>query len=191
MSPEQRAMLNKRRRDSYAAKNVAKRLFSTPQEKKEKRRQINKNYQTVTKEHRANTLHPGSIAMENPQWKPKLLFPPGARPTSRVSEEMVIPDFGGSPIYVEAEVREPPQENEIPETFLSNTIHTAYLTPGLRESRRKRRNQDFESTIGRNTNATTSENENIASQPTQSCVVDNGKLPSNLYVIITDKLIHI
>jgi hypothetical protein len=190
MSPEQRAMLNKRRRDSYATKNVAKRLFSTPQEK-EKRRKINKNDKKVTKEHRANTLHLDSIAMENLQWKQKLLLPPGARPTSRVSEEMVIPDFGGSPIYVEAEVREPPQQNETPETFLSNTIHTAHLTPGLRESRRKRRNQEFESTIGRNTNGTNGDNENIASLPTQSCVVDNGKLLANLYIIITDKLIRI
>jgi hypothetical protein len=65
---------------------------------------------------------------------------------------MVIPDFGGSPIYVEEEVREPPQQDETPETFLSNTIHTAHLTPGLSESRRKRCNQEFESTIGRNTN---------------------------------------
>jgi hypothetical protein len=101
----------------------------------------------------------------------------------------VIPDFGGSPVYAEAEIREPPQQDETPETFLSNTIHTAHLTPGLRESRRKRRNQEFESTIGRNTNGSTGENENIASQPTQSCVVDNGKLLANLYYIISDKLI--
>jgi hypothetical protein len=54
----------------------------------------------------------------------------------------------------------------------------------LRESRWKRRNQEFESTIGKNTNGTTGENENIASQPIQSCVVDNGKLLTNLYIII-------
>jgi hypothetical protein len=69
--------------------------------------------------------------MENPQWKPELLWPPGPKPTSRVSEEMVIPDFGGSPIYVEAEVREPPQQDETHETFLSNNIHTAHLTIGI------------------------------------------------------------
>jgi hypothetical protein len=129
--------------------------------------------------------------MANPQWKPQLLFPPGDKPPSRVSEEMVIPDFSGSPVYVEAVVREPPQQDGTPETFLSNTIHTANLTPRLRESRRKRRNQEFESTIERNTNGTIGENENIASQPIQSCVVDNGKLLVNLYIIITDKLIHI
>jgi hypothetical protein len=93
---------------------------------------------------------------------------------------MVIPDFGGSPVYVEADVREHPQQDETPETFLSNTIHTSHLTPGLRESRRKRRNQEFESTIGRNTNGSTGESENIASQPTQSYVVDNGNLLANL-----------
>jgi hypothetical protein len=132
------------------------------------------------KEHRENNLHPDSIAMTNPQWKPELLFPPVAKHSSRVSEEMVIPDFGGSPVYVEAEVQEHPQQDETPETFLSNTIHTAHLTLGLRESRRKRRNQEFESTIGRNTNGSTSENENIVSHPTQSCVVDNGNLLANL-----------
>jgi hypothetical protein len=129
--------------------------------------------------------------MANPQWKPQLLFPPGDKPPSRVSEEMVIPDFSGSPVYVEAVVREPPQQDGTPETFLSNTIHTANLTPRLRESRRKRRNQEFESTIERNTNGTIGENENIASQPIRSCVVDNGKLLVNLYIIINDKLIHI
>jgi hypothetical protein len=98
----------------------------------------------------------------------------------------VIPDFGGSPIYVETEVREPPQQDETHETFLSNTIHTTQLTSGLRESRRKHRNQEFESTIGRNTNGTTGENENITSLPTRSCVVDNGKLLVTLYIIITN-----
>jgi hypothetical protein len=148
------------------------------------------------KEHRDNNLHPDSIAMENPQWKPELLFlpgdkPPGDKHPSRVLEEMVIPDFGGRPIYVEAEVREPPQQDETSDTFLSNTIHTTHLTPRLRESRWKRRNQEFESTIRRNTNGTICENENIASQLIQPCVVDNGKLPLNLDIIITDKLIHI
>jgi hypothetical protein len=185
MSPLQKEALNKKRRDARAAK----RLFKTPQEKKENARLSKCNYKKKMKEQREKNLHPDSIAMANPQWKPELLVPPGDKPASQVSEEMVIPDFGGSPIYVEAEVREPPQQEETMETFLSNTIHTTHLTPGLRESRRKRRNQEFESTIGRNTNGSTGENENIASQPTQSCVVDNGKLLANLYYIISDKLI--
>jgi hypothetical protein len=187
MSPVAKEALLKRNRDARASK----RLFKTPQEVKESRRQVNTNNRKRKKEHRDSNMHPDSIAMATPQWKLELLFPPGEKPPASVPEEMVIPGFGGSPVYVEAEVREPPQQNETPETFMSNTIHTTLLTPGLRESRRKCRNQEFESTIGRNTNGTTGENENIASQPIQSCVVDNGKLLANLYILITDKLIHI
>jgi hypothetical protein len=130
MSLVSRALHNKKKRDSY----VSKRLFKTPQQTIERRRQTNKDYKKRVKEQRENNLHPDSIAMANPQWKPELLFPPGDKPPSRVSEHMVIPDFGGSPVYVEAIVREPPQQDGTPETFLSNSIHTDYLTPGLRVS---------------------------------------------------------
>jgi hypothetical protein len=96
MSPLQREEINKRRRD----KRAAKRLFKMPEEKKETVRQAKANYKKLIKEQRENNLHPDSIAMANPQWKPELLFPPGDKPTSRVSEQLVIPDFGGSPVYV-------------------------------------------------------------------------------------------
>jgi hypothetical protein len=131
MSPVSKEALQKKRRDARAVK----RLFNTPQEKKESARKSDNNYRKRMKEHRENNLHPDSIAMTNPQWKPELLHPPGDKPSSRVSEEMVIPDFGVRPIYVEAALPKPPQQDETPETFLSNTIHTAHLTPGLRESR--------------------------------------------------------
>ena len=189
MSPVQRSLINKRRRDSRAA-NASKRLFLTPQEKVEIRRQTQRNYQKSVKEQRSNNLHPDSIAMANPQFKPEVIFPPGDKPTSRLSEHMEIPDFGGTPIYVEAIVLELPHEVETPDTFLSNTIHTSRLTPGLRYSRQNHRNQEFEATIGKNTKGTTVENENFASQPTPSCVVENGKLMTNLY-IVTIKLIHV
>jgi hypothetical protein len=127
MSPLQREALNRRRRDARAAK----RLFKTPQEKKENASISKCNYKKKIKEKRENNLHPDSIAMANPQWKIELLVPPSHKPASRVPEEMVIPDFGGSHVYVEAEVREHPHQDETPKAFLSNTIHTAHLTPGL------------------------------------------------------------
>jgi hypothetical protein len=117
-------MINKRRRDAAAAKRILKTL----EEIKEKAKQSKKDYKNRMKEHRANILHPDSIAMANLQWKPEFLSPPSAKPSSRVLEEMVIPKFVGSPVYVEVEVREPPQQDEAPETFLSNTIHTTHLT---------------------------------------------------------------
>jgi len=43
MFPEQKAQINKKRRELYAAKNTARKLQMTPQEKKLKRKEINKN----------------------------------------------------------------------------------------------------------------------------------------------------
>jgi hypothetical protein len=75
MSPEQRAQLNKRRRELRAAKSAAKKLQMTPQGKKLTRKEINKKYNTSVREHRANNLHPDSIAMESPHFNPQLIFP--------------------------------------------------------------------------------------------------------------------
>ena len=54
MSPEQKALINKRRRDLYAIQNAARKLQMTPQEKKLKQKESNKNYKTMVREHRAN-----------------------------------------------------------------------------------------------------------------------------------------
>jgi hypothetical protein len=75
MSPEQKALLNKRRRDLYAQKNAARKLQMTPQEKEMKRKESKKNYNRMVREHRANSLHPDSIAMESPHFNPQLIFP--------------------------------------------------------------------------------------------------------------------
>jgi len=70
MSPEQKALLNKRRRDLYAQKNTARKLQMTPQEKEVKRKESKKKYNTMVRENRANNLHPDSIAMESPHFNP-------------------------------------------------------------------------------------------------------------------------
>jgi HSP90 family molecular chaperone len=80
MSPLQKEALNRKRRDARAAK----RLFKTPQEKKENARLSKCNYKKKMKEQREKNLHPDSIAMANPQWKLELLVPPGDKPASRV-----------------------------------------------------------------------------------------------------------
>jgi hypothetical protein len=66
VSPGKRAMINKRRRDAA----TAKRILKMPEEIKEKAKQSKKDYKKRMKEHRANNLHPDSIAMANLQWKP-------------------------------------------------------------------------------------------------------------------------
>ena len=50
LSPEQKALINKRRRDLYVAKNAARKLQMTPQEK-EKRKEMKKNYNRMVREH--------------------------------------------------------------------------------------------------------------------------------------------
>jgi hypothetical protein len=56
LSPEQKALINKRRHDLRVAKNTTRKLQMTPQEKKLKRKETNKKYNTMVKEHRANNL---------------------------------------------------------------------------------------------------------------------------------------
>jgi hypothetical protein len=68
LSHEQKALINKRRRDLYAAQNAARKLQMTPREKKLKRKECNKKYKTMVRENRANNLHPDSIAMESPHF---------------------------------------------------------------------------------------------------------------------------
>jgi hypothetical protein len=63
MSPVSKEALQKKRRDARAVK----RLFKTPQEKKESARKSDNNYRKRMKEHQENNLHPDSIAMANPQ----------------------------------------------------------------------------------------------------------------------------
>jgi hypothetical protein len=85
MSPEQKALLNKRRRDLYAQKNAARKLQMTSQEKEVKRvkrqekevkrKESKKKYNRMVREHRANNLHPDSIAMESPHFNPPTYFP--------------------------------------------------------------------------------------------------------------------
>ena len=93
MSPEQKALINKRRRDLYAAKNAARKLQMTPQEKKEKRKEMKKNYNRMVREHRDNNLHPDSLAMESPHFNPQLIFPSSPQSPEAPSYNMEIPEL--------------------------------------------------------------------------------------------------
>ena len=100
MSPEQKAQINKRRRDLYATQNAARKLQMTPQEKKLKQKEINKKYNTTVREHRANNLHPDSIAMESPHFNPQFIFPSSSQSHEAPSHEMEIRELRGTPVNV-------------------------------------------------------------------------------------------
>ena len=159
MSPRERAIINKRRHDSYAAK----RLFTTPQEKKEKTRQTKRDYNKSVKERRASNLHPDSIAMASPHFTPELVFPPADKSPLRISDDMEIPLVNGRPVYIQSAVEQSPTVVTPQLVAANHTIHSKPVTPGIRNSRLNQRNQMFEATIGRNTKRPTGEKINYTS----------------------------
>ena len=122
LSPEQKALINKRRRDLYAAKNAARKLKMTPQQKKLTRKESNKNYKMMVREHRANNLHPDSIAMESPHFNPQLIFPSSPQSPEAPSYDMEIPKSRGMPVDITLTVLQNPKV-QTPELAAALTIH--------------------------------------------------------------------
>jgi len=100
LSPEQKALINKRRRDFFVAKNAARKLQMTPQEKKKKRKEMKKNYNRMVREHRANNLHSDSLAMESPHFNPQLIFPSSPQSPETSSHDMEIPESRGTTVDI-------------------------------------------------------------------------------------------
>jgi len=180
MSPEQKALINKRRRELYAAKNAhkntARKLQMTPQEKKLKRKEINRNYKMMVRGHRANNLHPDSIAMESPHFSPQLIFPSSPQSPKAPSHDMEIPELRGTPVYITPSIVQNPKV-ETPELATSQTIHRHRVTNGERNTLLSRRNQAFEANIGRRVRGCVDEKCSDSNDLTQSSVVYDGNYP--------------
>ena len=78
LSDEQRSRINKRRRELYHEKNQSKKQTKTGAER-------NRDYKRRLKDFWENNLHPESIAMENPQFTPQIIFPTQGQ--SKISAE--------------------------------------------------------------------------------------------------------
>ena len=109
LSPEQKALINKRWRDLYATQNAARKLQMTPQEKKEKRKEMKRNYNRMVREHRANNLHPNSLAMESPHFNPQLIFPSSPQSPETPSHDMKIPESRGTIVDIAPSVVQNPE----------------------------------------------------------------------------------
>ena len=72
-------------------KNTTRKMQMTPQEK-EKRKEMKKNYNRMVREHRANNLHPDSLAMESPHFNPQLIFPSSPQSPETPSHDIKIPE---------------------------------------------------------------------------------------------------
>jgi hypothetical protein len=72
----------------------------TPQENEVKRKESKKNYNRMVREHRANNLHPDSIAMESPYFKPLIISPSSPQSPEAPSDDMEIPELTGMPVDI-------------------------------------------------------------------------------------------
>jgi hypothetical protein len=133
MSPEQNALLNKRRQDLYAQKNTARKLQMTPQEKETKQKESKKNYNRMVREHRANNLHPESITMESPHFNPLLISSSSPQSPEAPSDDMEIPELTGTPVDIAPAIVQNP-EVQTPELAVAQTIHRHRVTTGERNA---------------------------------------------------------
>jgi hypothetical protein len=174
MSPEQKAQINKRRHELYAAKNTARKLQMTLQEKKLKRKEINKKYNTAVREHRANNLHPDSIALESPHFNPQLIFPSSPQSPEAPSQDMEISETGGTPVDIAPFIVQNPEVQTPELAEPTQTIHRHRVTTSERNALLSRRNRAFEANVGRRARGCADGKCNDSNEPTQPSVVYNG-----------------
>ena len=93
----------------YAAKNAARKMQMTPQEKKEKRKEMKKNYNRMVSEHQANNLYLGSLAVESPYFNPQLIFPSSPQSPETPSHGMKIPESRGTTVDIASSVVQNPE----------------------------------------------------------------------------------
>ena len=173
LSPKQKALINKRRRDLYAAKNAARKLQMTPQEKKEKRKEMKKNYNRMVREHRANNMHPDSLAMESPHFNPQLIFPSSPQSPEIPSHDMKIPESRGTTVDIAPSVVQN-SEVQTPKMATAQTIHRHRVTTGERNALLSHRNRAFEANIRRRARGCVDGKCNDLNNLTQSSLVYNG-----------------
>ena len=168
--------------DVSTQKNAARKLQMTPQEKEVKRKEMKKNYKRMVREHRANNLHPDSIAMGSPHFNPQPIFPSSTESPKVSSLDMEIPEFGGTPVYIAPAVVQNP-EVETPEFDAAHTIHRHRVTSGEGNALMSRCNQAFEANIGRNARGCANGKCDDADEPTHPSVVYNGNFIYILYIL--------
>jgi hypothetical protein len=177
MSPEQKALINKRRHELYAVKNApkhaARKLQMTPQEKKLKRKESKKNYNRMVRKYRANSLYPDSIAMDSPHFNPELIFPSSSQSPKTPSHDMEIRELTGTTVDIAPFVVQNP-EVQTPELVAAQTIHRHRVTTGERNSLLSHHNRAFEANIGRRARGYVDGKCNDSDDPTQPSVVYNG-----------------
>jgi hypothetical protein len=145
----------------------------TPREKKVKQKESKKNYNRMVREHRANNLHPDSIAMESTHFNPLFISPSSPQSPKAPSNDMEIPELTGTPVDIAPNIIQNP-EVQTPELAMAQTIHRHRVTTGERNALLSCHNQVFEANIGRKGRGCADRKCNDSNVLTQPSVVYNG-----------------
>jgi hypothetical protein len=168
--------------DQRQARRERQRLYNT----KPKCKEALKLSKKKIREMRKHTLHPKSIAMENPLFIPELVWPTAgafeAHGSTVKSSDWVIPESNATPLY------NPPPREEVDdegcdELLPGHMTHRSHVPTGQRHALLTRRNTMFECRIGSNTRTSHKDGDCIAEDRVdvnmplpRSAVTNNGKL---------------
>ncbi|KAM0884869.1 hypothetical protein ACQ4PT_030728 [Festuca glaucescens] len=175
-SREQNAEMDSKKREEslkrehqIEAKRARERLRyadMTPTQKRSKK---------ALRDERRNSLSKESIAMENPCWTPEPVFhtpgPQGSIPTC----DWHIPDFSGTPIYIEPTTEQ--MSGEVtPNMDISNISRRKHVTPGERHALVSLRNETFYANCKKHVVASADDNPSITMEdgtetPTQTTII--------------------
>jgi hypothetical protein len=138
----------------------------TPEEKEARREQQRKSYRVPWRKEvkvasnkrrrdmQKETLHPESIAMENPLFIPELVWPTigasGAHGSAVKSSDWVIPESSATPFYIPPPHEEADDEG-CDELLSGHMTQRSHVLSGQRHALLTRRNMLFERRIGSNT----------------------------------------
>jgi hypothetical protein len=168
--------------DQIEAKRARERLRyadMTPEQKSSKK---------ALRDSRRNSLSKESNAMENPCWTPELVFhipgPQGYIPTC----DWHIPDFSGTPIYIEPTTEQISRE-VTPNMEVSNISRRKHVTPGERHALLGLRNEAFYANCKKHVVASADQNPSITMEdgtetPTQSTILNYGNFHLFIFLFL-------
>jgi hypothetical protein len=135
---------------------------------------------------RRNSLSKESNAMENPCWVPGVVHTPDTQ-RSIPTCDWHIPDFSGTPIYIEP-ISEKMSGEVTPDMDVSNKSQRKHVTPGERHALLGLRNEAFYANSKKHAISSAAENPSMSIQgvngsetPTQAEVVTNGNVHVNIF----------
>ena len=166
-----------RDREAYHAKKEASQISSEKTKPKKKAgADRNRAYKRILKDLWENNLHPESIAIENPQFTPQIIFPTQGQ--SKLTAEDFEIELNRPPLFVPVPSDQGLDSKDIEKTNELPSAHQPRrqrVPPGERQNHLAHRNLLFEATIGRKYLGPPNAIPDVADAPTQSTVINTSE----------------